>query len=227
MELLPRIRQMLGILQTIEQPNREQISGTLRIAASVTIACYLLPALCEQFLQRHPEVIPEIEICNTQEVINRLDRGQVQIGLIEGPSTPPRQRLIPWLEDQLALFCHPAHPLADNGKISLQQMQAYRWILREPGSGTRAVFDQALQHAGGSIGQSLCLNRQEAIKQMVKAGLGVGCLSQLAIAEEVSNGRLCLLESELNLDRRLSIVVNPHTSPLADAFIQLLKETDH
>lgn len=224
LEVLPKVRQILSLLEGIEHPHSDQLSGTLRIAASVTIACYLLPQLIAEFLQRHPQVEPDIQIANTRGVLELLERGQVQIGLIEGPATSTSIKVQPWREDQLELFCHPDHPLANAGFISITEMPNHRWILRESGSGTREVFDQALQRAGGQIEACLSLNRQEAIKQSVKAGLGVGCLSRLSIAEEVAAGQLVCLKSPLDLRRRLSVLSGPMANPLAQAFNEVLQQ---
>ncbi len=224
LDLLPKVRQVILLLDEIEHPAIDELCGTLRIAASVTIACYLLPQLTAQFITSHPEVTPDILIGNTGEVISKLEKGQAQIGLIEGPASPAKLKITPWLEDDLSLFCSPDHPLAKVGGISLEQLSENRWILRESGSGTRNVFDQAVQRAGGQIDSTFALNRQEAIKQSVKANLGVGCLSRLSIQEDIQAGQLVELQSPLDLSRRFSIVSHSINQPLAEAFIALLLE---
>lgn len=222
LDLLPKVRQLLSLVDEIEHPLGDALQGTLRIAASVTIACYVLPKRMAAFIDEHSAVTPDIQIANTQTVLSLLEKGQAQIGLIEGPATTGTLTITPWLSDQLALFCHPDHPLAHAGFIGIDEMSHYRWILREAGSGTRSVFDQALQRAGGHIEQHLSLNRQEAIKQSVRAGLGIGCLSRMAIEEELAAGQLVALRSPLNLERRLSIVTNPTPHPLGWAFAERL-----
>ncbi|WP_299177679.1 LysR substrate-binding domain-containing protein [uncultured Neptuniibacter sp.] len=224
LEILPKVRQIMLLIEEIEHPSKGELSGTLRIAASVTIACYLLPQLTAQFMVAHPEVIPEIMIGNTGTVISQLEKGQAQIGLIEGPASPAKLTITPWLEDDLALFCHPTHPLAKSGFITLDEFPNYRWILREAGSGTRNVFDQAVQKAGGSVGQSLAMNRQEAIKQSVRSDLGIGCLSRLSIREDIQSGKLVELASPLDLSRRFSIVTQASNHPLAEAFAEMLRQ---
>jgi DNA-binding transcriptional LysR family regulator len=115
--------------------------------------------------------------------------------------------------------------LAEQGSLNPEQMAQPRWILREQGSGTRAVFDRAIQQAGVDVQMVMPLNRQEAIKQSVKAGLGIGCLSQLSVAEELQRGDLVLLKTPLELSRRLSVVVHPESQSnrLVQAFIDFLE----
>lgn len=224
LDLLPKVRQLILLMDEIEHPIADgaELKGTLRVAASVTIACYLLPQLTAQFIADYPKVTPEILIGNTGEVIQMLEKGQAQIGLIEGPASPAKLNITPWLEDDLAVFCSPDHLLAKTGSIALDQLQEYRWILRESGSGTRNVFDQAVQRAGGFIENTFALNRQEAIKQSVKANLGVGSLSRLSILEDIQAGNLVELVSPLDLSRRFSIVSPSIRHPLADAFSEML-----
>ena len=221
-DLLPKVRQVISLLTEIEKPQTSKLEGTLRVAASVTIACYLLPQLTAKFISCHPDVKPEILIGNTGSVIEKLEKGQAQVGLIEGPASPAKLKVTPWLEDDLALFCHPTNPLAKSGFITLDELPKLNWILRESGSGTRNVFDQSVQKAGGKINSVLAMNRQEAIKQSVKADLGIGCLSRLSIREDVESGRLVELSSELDLSRRFSIVTPELSSPLVEAFTHSL-----
>ena len=103
-------------------------------------------------------------------------------------------------------------------------MEQQQWILREDGSGTRRIFDYAMQAINIQPHVAFALNRQEAIKQSVKAGLGVGCLSQLSIVEEIKAGSLVILDTPLELTRSFSLVTQPsHNNRLTEAFIEFIK----
>ncbi|WP_439886395.1 LysR family transcriptional regulator [Pseudomonas sp. MBLB4123] len=219
-QVLPQICQILQLVEGLRSPDPSALTGTLRVTASVTIACYLLPRLLAEFGRRHPAVEPALTIANTSEVLAQLERGQAHVGLIEGPALHQQLQIRPWREDHLEVFCPPEHPLARSGRMDISQIAEQRWVLREPGSGTRAIFDAAVQQLGARLKLALELNRQEAIKQSVKAGLGVGCLSRLAIAEEVAAGELVILQTPMNLRRRLSLVTQPRelSSALGQAF---------
>ena len=99
-------------------------------------------------------------------------------------------------------------------------------MLREQGSGTRAIFDAAIEQVGLQLNLALEISRQSAIKESVKAGLGLGCLSQLTIADELKAGSLVALQSPLNLSRRFSLVTNKdrHHNLLTQTFINFLTE---
>lgn len=223
-EILPRVRELLATAESLRAPSSSGVSGPLRLTASVTIASYLCPQLMAGFMARYPAVVPDLHIANTQRVIERLEKGQAHIGLIEGPALHQQLQILPWREDRLQIFCSPTDPLAQQGVLLPEQMSQQRWVLRESGSGTRAVFDRAIQQAEVEVKMVLALNRQEAIKQSVKAGLGIGCLSQLAVAEELQRGELVLLQTPLELGRRLSVVVHPDSRAqrLVQAFIDFV-----
>ncbi len=223
-DMLPKVNQILHLIDSLHTPGDGTITGTLRIAASVTIASYLLPRLLATFIQQHPDVIPDVKIENTQQVIATLEKGQAHLGLIEGPAQHHQLQITPWHEDKLEVFCHTSHPLAKGGQLLTGQIEEQRWILREDGSGTRRIFDSAMQAINIQPHVAFALNRQEAIKQSVKAGLGVGCLSQLAIVEEVKSGSLVVLSTPLELTRRFSLVAQPaHKNKLTESFIKFIQ----
>ena len=221
---LPKVRQISDLLESLKLANLNTMSGVLRVVASATIATYLLPQLIAKFVKIYPDVTPEIHIGNTQMVIDYLDKGKASIGLIEGPAVHRHLQITPWQVDTLQIFCSPKHSLAKKATINLEQLQQHSWVLREHGSGTRAIFDAAIEQLGAQITLGIELTRQSAIKESVKAGLGLGCLSQLSIAEELNNGRLIALNSPLNLSRRFALVTNKNSyhNSLTQTFIDFL-----
>ncbi|NQZ80800.1 MAG: LysR family transcriptional regulator [Colwellia sp.] len=224
LQALPKVRQIAYLLESLQSTNLDSINGILRIVASETIATYLLPTLLADFIKKHPLVKPDIYIGNTQMVINSLDKGKASIGLIEGPTIHKSLHIEPWQQDELQVFCHPSHDLALDKKISLTQIKQQQWILREQGSGTRAIFDAAIERVAAQVTLGMELSRQSAIKTSVKAGLGIGCLSRLVIAEELKLGSLIGLASPLDLTRRLSIVTSEDTqhNALSQSFVEYL-----
>lgn len=227
-QVLPRVRRILRLSEDLVQPDSDRVAGPFRVAASVTIACYLLPRLLADFAERYPAAEPKLEIHNTEAVLGRLEKGQAHLGMIEGPALHASLDIVAWRSDELALFCAPDHPLAQVGAATMEQLAAQKWIVREAGSGTRAVFDTAMQAIGLRPRIALQLDRQEAIKQSVRAGLGMGCLSALAIVDEVRAGHLVRLDTPLNLTRQFSWVCSPENRDraLIRAFLEQLEAPD-
>jgi DNA-binding transcriptional LysR family regulator len=226
--LLSKATQMLALQAQMQQPSITQLQGELKVAASVTIGSYVMPQLLAKFITLHPQVEPKLIINNSEQVTDKLMAGQAHIGLIEAPISHQSLHLLPWRTDQLAIFCASDHVLAKQKKLSLKEMSQQRWILREHGSGTRSVFVNAMQQQGGIIKHSMDLARQEAIKQAVKANLGLGVLSVLSIQQELSLGLFKILATPLNLNRQLSIIQSEHYryDPLVNAFYAFLQENE-
>ena len=176
--------------------------GKLRIGATLTIGNYLATLIVADFLQRHPESEVQLQVHNTSTIIDQVARYELDLGLIEGNCRHPDLVVEPWVEDELVVFCAPGHALAGKGPATLAELSAESWIVREPGSGTRETLDQALRHHHSELKVRLELEHTEAIKRAVEFGLGIGCISRLALREAFRRGSLVAIETpELDLRR--------------------------
>lgn len=229
LDLLPKLQQLLQLQQELVDPSPSR--GELRLVASETIGCYLLPALLADFTALYPQIGFQLQICNSSEVQTQLRQQQAQLGFIEGPVLTSEFSVQFWLQDHLVLIGSPqfhaalgvdaSQPDAQNDK----KLQAERWIVRERGSGTRAVLENELTRLGWTPATVLELQRPEAIKQAVKQGLGIGCLPLLAVEDELAAGQLLLLPNPLQLKRHLSLVLQPgYQSPLLQTFFGFLQQ---
>lgn len=176
--------------------------GLLRIGATLTIGNYLATLIVADYLQRHPQSSAQLQVNNTRTIIERVAHYDLDLGLIEGECTHPDLVVEPWVEDELVVFCAPSHRLAKQGKASLAELLGESWIMRETGSGTRATLDEALRLRQCSVNVRLELEHTEAIKRAVEFGIGIGCLSRLALREAFRRGSLVAVETpELDLRR--------------------------
>jgi DNA-binding transcriptional LysR family regulator len=160
-------------------------------------------------------------------VIDRLVRCQFDLGLVEGEVRHPDLVSEPWLDDRLVVFCAPGHALAKNARATPALLARQRWILRESGSGTRAVLDRALGPLAGKIDVVLTLEHTEAIKRAVEAGLGIACLSRLSVRAAFARGSLIEIETpQLDLSRRFLFAWHRqrHNSAAMLAFVALARE---
>lgn len=185
------------------------LKGSLRIGASSTIGTYLLPELIGTFVSKHPEVDVHLEIGNTQTIEAQLLSQQLDLAFIEGPSHHAQIAATPWREDQLLIFVAKDHELATRRQVPLPMLAEQRWIMREAGSGTRSVLEAALRAHDLQVRTALTFGpltfgSSEAVKQGVRSGLGIGCLSELALQREVAAGDFIVLRTKgLDLRRRL------------------------
>ncbi|KAA1143687.1 MULTISPECIES: DNA-binding transcriptional regulator YeiE [Citrobacter] len=186
--LYPRALALLEQTTEIEQLFRED-NGAIRVYASSTIGNYILPAMIARYRQDFPDLPLELSVGNSQDVINAVLDFRVDIGLIEGPCHSTEIISEPWLEDELVVFAAPSSPLT-KGLVTLEQLAASPWILRERGSGTRELVDYLLLSHLPRFQMAMELGNSEAIKHAVRHGLGISCLSRRVIAEQLQAGTL-------------------------------------
>ncbi|ATX92491.1 DNA-binding transcriptional regulator YeiE [Citrobacter portucalensis] len=186
--LYPRALALLEQTIEIEQLFRED-NGAIRVYASSTIGNYILPAMIARYRQDFPDLPLELSVGNSQDVINAVLDFRVDIGLIEGPCHSTEIISEPWLEDELVVFAAPSSPLT-KGPVTLEQLAASPWILRERGSGTRELVDYLLLSHLPRFQMAMELGNSEAIKHAVRHGLGISCLSRRVIAEQLQAGTL-------------------------------------
>ncbi len=212
---LPKVRQVLSNLDSLRFPSDQFVGGELKVCASETIASYLMPQLLAAFVARYPKVVPKLDIDNTERVVHQVESGQASVGFIEGPAYSAHTQQEAWLRDELTVFAGADFFWAAKRAIPDGELAAQPWIVRELGSGTRAVFDHAFAQRQETPQIKLSLTRQEAIKQSARAGLGVGCLSRMAVADELAAGSLVELRTSLQLTRRFSLLSLKQSTPSA------------
>lgn len=159
--------------------------------------------------------------------MHQLLHYELDLGLIEGTCRHPDLLVEPWVEDELVVFCAPGHPLAHGRPVEMAELATQDWILREAGSGTRETFDQALRHFSGELRVRLELEHTEAIKRAVESGLGIGCISRLALREAFRRGSLKAVETPgLDLRRQFQFVTHrrKHVTAGMREFITLCRQ---
>jgi DNA-binding transcriptional LysR family regulator len=168
-------------------------AGALRIGASTTVANYLLPPLLGAFHDRFPGVALRVTSANTRAIARLLLVRRLDVALVEGPVSHARIEVVPWREDALVVIAPPEHPLAARRSVAPDALAAAPFILRERGSGTRTVAEAALRARGLAPPVALTLGSTEAIKQAVRAGLGLSVLSRAAVEDQLAAGTLVAL----------------------------------
>jgi DNA-binding transcriptional LysR family regulator len=182
--------------------------GRLAIGASSTIGTYLLPPLLGAYHRQYPGIELFLDIGNTQQVMEHLLEYRIEVAYVEGPVAPDeRLHITPWRDDELVVIAAPDHPLARRPQLTEADIIGAPFILREPGSGTREVMEQALAERGITVQPVMELGSTEAVKHAVSAGLGLSIVSKVAIQMEIIAGRLTILRiPSLMIQRRLSRV---------------------
>lgn len=188
--LLPLAESLIGQARELEDYLSGGRPGPLNVGATLTIGNYLATLIVVDYMKQYPQSPVQLQVANSETVVERLLRFECDLGLIEGEVVHPDLVVEPWLADELVVFCAPGHVLAGSAKVDNAALSEHAWILREPGSGTRSQFDRCIGSRMTEFRLGLELEHTEAIKRAVESGLGLGCLSRLSLREAFRRGSL-------------------------------------
>ena len=188
----PYAADVVGLLEDGRRAAREAAelaARRLRIAAVTTAAESFVPPLMRAFSSRHPEIELTLDVGNREYVLERMLSHLADVAISGKPPSDERLIAEPLLENQIACITSPDDPAVSGPPLEGVQLAHRAWLLREPGSGTRALGEQFL-HDRSLRPKTLTLGSNGAIKQAARAGLGVSLLPRAAVEPELSSGRL-------------------------------------
>lgn len=160
---------------------RGLLRGRLRIAA-VTTTEYFVPSLIGPFAAAHPAVEIDLRVENRDRVVERLRLGLDDLSVMMLPPVDMALEHRPIAANPLVVIAPPAHRARNaRASIALERLASERWLMREPGSGTRMATEEYFSAAGFAPRVAMSLGSNEAIKHAVAAGLGIAVISQLAL----------------------------------------------
>ena len=226
--VLPRAAEMLDRANELEAALRSQDApGELRVGATLTIGNYLATLIVSDYMQRHAGSKITLDVQNTAHIIAKVAGFELDLGLVEGTCQHPDIEVMHWGDDALEVFAAPDHPLAKKRRITPADLAAADWIVREPGSGTRETFDRAVAGVLPAVRIRLELSHTEAIKRAVESGLGIGCISRMALREAFRRGSLVRLKTPfLNMEREFLILIHKrkYRTAACRKFIELCRQ---
>lgn len=185
--LLPHARRVLDELdraRTEIENMSEQVTGRVTLAASTTPGQYVVPRMLGAFLRANPEVAASIVIADTTKVVELVDTGEAQLGMVGAKVRGTRATFEEAGTDELVLIADPASPLLAREDLLLRDLLEEPFIMREPGSGTRQVTESVLRAEGidpGDLQVVTELGTSEAIVRAVEGGLGLGVVSRWVV----------------------------------------------
>ncbi|QRY68007.1 LysR family transcriptional regulator [Ensifer sp. PDNC004] len=199
--------------------------GELSIAASQTVASYWLPSRLARFTHDYPQVDVKLTVRNTAVVAEAVEEGTAQLGFVEGRVDGAKLDHRRVAVDRIAVYAAPGHAFV-GAAVNLEMLLSARWVLREEGSGTRAMFLQSMNDHGADVDRlriELELPSNEAVLTAVESGPFVTAVSRLAAQPFVDSGRLVELPFEL-AERSFELLTHRERqfSRAARAFVELL-----
>lgn len=200
--------------------------GTLSVQGSQTISSYWLPRHLANFRRAYPGIGVRLAVSNTTQATAAVREGIAELGFVEGSVDDPSLTITEVARDQLIVVVCPEHRWAGGGKVEPQDIVGTPWVLREPGSGTRSVFEAALRRYGISVDDlnvALELPTNEAVRGAVEAGLGAAPMSGSVAAPSLEAGLLS--QTGIELPERAFYLLR-HTeryrSAAADALLRVI-----
>lgn len=199
--------------------------GTIRIAV-VTTAKYFAPRLLGPFCQMYSGVDVALKVSNRERMLERLANNQDDLYILGQPPSDADVVSEPFLENLLVVLAPVNHPLAGKKKISMGRLAEEPFLVREPGSGTRAAVEKLFASKGVSPNVRMELGSNEAIKQAIVGGLGVSVLSRHTLSLDAPMKHIAILNVEGFPIRRHWYVAYPRgkkLSVIAQAFLEYLR----
>ncbi|MDI6745141.1 MAG: selenium metabolism-associated LysR family transcriptional regulator [Thermodesulfovibrionales bacterium] len=225
-------KEILNLYATAEN-NIGEITGFMKggisVGASSTIGNYLLPSVIADFRKTHPKIKVHLLVGNTKRVVDLLDAGNIDIGLVEGDVARQKMIVDRIVTDELALIVPPLHPLAKKRSVSIFETTKEPFIFREEGSGTRKVIEKYFGKYNitpQNMMISMVLGSTEAIKESVENGMGIAIVSRWEVRKESKYGTLKPLsfkEEKMLRDFSLIFQKKAISSHAVDEFLPYLK----
>jgi LysR family transcriptional regulator, low CO2-responsive transcriptional regulator len=218
----PYAADVMGLLDQGRQAARETAAVAARrvtIAAVTTAAESFVPPLMRDFARAHADLELAVHVGNRAQVLARVLSHSADVAIMGTPPADRRLVAVPLMDNEIVCITAPDDPLAANGPVSASALDERAWLLREPGSGTRALGEQFLTERKLTP-QTLTLGSNGAIKQAARVGLGVSLLSRAAVAAELELGWLGELRLEDPLPPRpwclLHSAIGPTRAPVEE-----------
>jgi DNA-binding transcriptional LysR family regulator len=189
------ITQQLDELEAVLNRMKGLSGGRLRISVATT-ANYFIPTLLGSFSRRYPDVTVSLDVTNRETLLRQLAENTVDLVIMGQPPAEADVEAEPFMDNPLVIVAPPDHPLAGKKKIPLKRLQEETFLVRESGSGTRIAMERFFSERGMKLKTGMEVGSNEAIKQSVQAGLGLGLLSRATIEQELTLKRLVVLDIE-------------------------------
>lgn len=195
-----------------------KVKGVLYIGATPTAAVYLLPQVFYDFLKKYPEVRIELSVTSTEMVIENIEKGTIDIGIIEGKAKNRHLSSDEIAEDEIVLIASDDNPLTGKDSISPEELVNQPFIMPERGSGLREFIEDFFQTSRinpEDIRISMIIDNPELIVQVVQSGMGISFVSKWAVFKALKDGTINVLPIKNTRLRRKFYTVSLEENPSA------------
>lgn len=215
-----QLEEMEGVLTRMKGLEQGQLKITV-----VSTANYFAPQLLAHFCQRHPNVTISLDVTNREVLLQQLANNETDMAIMGQPPEGQDLSAESFMENPLVVIASPGHVLAGQQHIPVPRLAGETFLVREAGSGTRSAMERFFQEHAIELHTGMVMSTNEAIKQAVQAGMGLGIVSLHTVALELETRRLAILDVDSFPIMRHWFVVhrlNKRLSPVASGFKDFL-----
>ena len=209
---------------------RGKMSGEVELGGSTIPGQYILPALIGRFKENFADIRITLIIADTMKITTMVLDGSLELGVVGARMKNSKLHFDQLFDDELVLAVSPEHPWAHRSQVRLYELSEAPFIMREHGSGTRMMMLKILEQAGfdhQKLNVVAEMGSTEAVRQGIKAKVGVSILSRRAISDDLRFQQLCHIPiQDLSFIRHFYLVTHKKRSraPLGQAFVDFLIE---
>ncbi len=219
-------KKIMSLLKETKQKIEELEStngGKLVIGASMTIGDYLLPKILSDFKRENPNIEIEVIINNTMVICDKLNKMEIDIGLVEGIDTHFNFKRRDFYNDQLMIAVSKDSELL-NSEFSIDKLQNQTWVSREEGSGTQEFLKIFFMQYNINPKNILVLGSNYSVKEVVKNNIGITLISEKVIEDSLYHGDIKILPTKKNYIRKFSYILSPskENTKCLDLFLKVL-----
>ncbi|MCS7280602.1 MAG: LysR family transcriptional regulator [Desulfobacterota bacterium] len=204
---------------------KKEESVVLRIAITTVYSKVLIPTLLGSFIRNYPNVTIKLDLANTQEMLGKVLKGEVDCAILANAKRSKRIEVVPLVREELVLITDKAHPLSAYETVSLKEIAKFPLIMREEGSATRKVVLQAFESLRIKPSIVFEVKSTEFIKEWVMEGRGISILINRAISEEEKKHmNVIKIEEPLYLEVSIVFLKSNRTNHAIERFVNHIEE---
>ena len=221
-------REVLELYDSVEtrvRSLRMEITGVVRVAAIYSVGLHDMSRRMQDFMRQYPKAKVQLEYLGPGKVYEAVANGDVDLGIVSYPAASAEIAVIPWRNENMALVCHPDHPLAGRSKVTVQQIRNQDFVAFDRELIIRKEIDRYLRKRKVSINVVMEFDNIETIKQAVEIGSGISILPEPTVQKEAKSGTLASVPLVARQLRRPIGIIHRQRkifTPTATKFVELL-----
>ncbi|MEM8946437.1 MAG: LysR family transcriptional regulator [Planctomycetota bacterium] len=208
----------------------DDTAGRLNVASIYSVGLAHMSAFMREFSTAYPDAHVRLEYLHPARVIESIENGEADLGLVSYPEESRQLHVIPWRSEPMVVVCHPSHRLAQHQSIAISELAGESFVAFESELRIRAEIDRQLLVHKIDLSVALEFDNVETMKRAIEINEGISLLPQSTVAWEVKSGLLAQVKlSDVNLERPLGIIRrrDRNLEPIAEQFVQLLQSENN